>query len=176
MLKKKSISAFWPMTAFIIYFLAGTIRDIKTRITNEVIVYSTPGYSTIGIRTGKILNVYSDTAFVGAEVKRHCATLGLKLLMNRIASNNSFILAGNTRILFADSLNKTIIDTFSPDIVILTGSRPVVDFTPDAGLQSVMTLIVSEGSPHFRSSSAKRSPELYPVYLVKKSGAFIRRI
>ena len=96
--------------------------------------------------------------------------------MNRIGNRNNCIVAGSTKILISGSINKTVIDTFSPDIIILTGSRPVVDFAPDAGLQSVLTVIASDGSPHFRSSSPKRSAALYPVYLVKKSGAFIRSI
>ena len=72
------------MQSLLLFLLSGTIREISTRITNEIIVYNTPGISTIGIRTGKILNLYSDTTVAGAEVKRHCATLGLKMNMNRI--------------------------------------------------------------------------------------------
>ena len=68
-----------------IFLLTGTIREISTRITNEIIVYNTPGFSTIGIRTGKILNLYSDTTVAGPEVKRHCSTLGLKINLNRIS-------------------------------------------------------------------------------------------
>jgi competence protein ComEC len=176
LLKKKTISFSWLMTAVIIYLMAGTVREISTRITNEVIVYSTPGHSTIGIRTGKILNVYSDTAFAGAEVRRHCSTLGLKMQLHRIESSNNCIMAGSTKILVAGSINKTIIDSFSPDIVILTGPDPEVEFAPDPGLQSVMSLIASEGYPHFSYRLRKWPATLYPVYIVKKSGAFIRRI
>jgi hypothetical protein len=176
LLKKKSISVVWPMAAMIIYLLAGTVREISTRMTNEIIVYNTPGHSTIGVRTGKILNVYSDTAFAGAELKKHCSTLGLKMQMNTLGIRNTCIMAGRTRILIAGSTNKMIMDSFSPDLVILTGSKPKVEFTPDPGLKSVLTLIAAEGSPDFRTSLGKKPAKLYPVYIVKKSGAFIRRI
>ena len=96
--------------------------------------------------------------------------------LNRLEGRNNCIMAGRTKILIANSINKAIIDTFSPDIVILTGSRPEVDFVPDVGLQYVMTLIASEGSPNFMTLARRRSATIYPVYLVKKSGAFIRRI
>jgi len=35
--------------------MAGTVRDISTRTTNELIVFNTPGSTTIGIKTGKYL-------------------------------------------------------------------------------------------------------------------------
>ena len=61
-----------------LFILAGTVRDISSRTTNDLIIYNTPGSSTIGIRTGKILNLYSDTTLTRPEVIRHSASLGLK--------------------------------------------------------------------------------------------------
>jgi competence protein ComEC len=176
LLKKKSISPALPVAAILIWLLTGTVREISTRITNEVIVYNTPGHSTIGIRTGKILNVYSDTAATCAEVKRHCSTLGLKMHLNTTGNGNCCLMAGKVRILIAGSINNRIVDSFSPDLVILTGPAPGVQFTPDRGPKSVMTIIASEGSPHFLASPYNKSAKLYPVYLVKKSGAFVRGI
>jgi competence protein ComEC len=176
LLKKKSFPVFYPLAALIIFLLAGTVSEISTRSTNEIIVYNTPGHSTIGIRTGKILNLYSDTAFAGAEVKRHCATLGLKMNLNRIVNNYNCIKAGKTNILITNSLNKKILNRFSPEIVILTGSRPEVESDKDPVSQPEVTVIAADGFPHFTRALHKKYATSYNVYLVKKSGAFIRRI
>ena len=69
--------------------------------------------STIGIRTGKILNLYSDTTVAGAEVKRHCATLGLKdEYEHDLKDNSDCITAGKTKILITGSLNEKILIDF----------------------------------------------------------------
>jgi hypothetical protein len=176
LLKKKSISVIWPMAAIIIFLLTGTIGEISTRITNEIIVYNTPGFSTIGIRTGKILNLYSDTIFARAEVKRHCSTLGLKINLNRIINGDNCIKAGKTKILITGSISQEILDSFSPDFVILTGSKPEMECDWNPGLQSEVTIIAADGSPHFRKAFRKQSQMPFKVHLVRKSGAFIRRI
>ena len=67
-LKKRSFSMIYPFSLLVLFAIADTTFEISARKTNELIVYNTPGNSTIGIRTGKILNLYSDTIQVRAEV------------------------------------------------------------------------------------------------------------
>jgi competence protein ComEC len=176
LLKKRSISVIYPLAALIIFLLAGTAREISTRVTNELIVYNTPGLSTIGIRTGKILNLYSDTTVAGKEVKRHCATLGLKINMNRIGDKCNCIRAGKSRILITSSLNKRILDSFSPGMVILTGSRPEIGNFTDSVLYKDVTVVSAEGIPHISASHRKGPANSFPAYLVRKSGAYAGRI
>jgi competence protein ComEC len=176
LLKKKSMPLIWPLAALLILQLTGTIREISTRITNEIIVYNTPGSSTIGIRTGKILNLYSDTTDAGTEVKRHCSTFGLKMSINSIGKSDKCIKAGKTKILITRFMRKKIIEGFSPDIVILIGPNPEMEYMRDLELQSDIRVISAEGSPGFSPAHGKRSASPCPVYLVRKSGAFIRRI
>jgi len=47
LLKKKSIPVSYPVFFLVFYIFTGTARDISSKITNEVIVYNTPGTSTI---------------------------------------------------------------------------------------------------------------------------------
>jgi competence protein ComEC len=176
LLKKKSIRLIYPLSAFLIFISAGTIREISTRVTDEIIVYNTPGISTIGIRTGKILNLYSDSALTGAEVKRHCSTLGLKINLNMIGNRYRLIKAGRTKILITGSLNKKILRCFTPDVVILTGANPLVELEWDPLSTSEVKIVAAEGSPQFSTRLQQRSTKSFPVYLVRKSGAFIRRI
>jgi competence protein ComEC len=176
LLRKKSYPLLYPLAAFLIFVLTGTARDISVRSTNEIIVYNTPGRSTIGIRTGKILNLYSDTTIAGAEVKRHCSTLGLKLIMNKTLSGCNCIEAGQTRILITGYLNRGIFERFSPDIVILSGAKPEMEFENDSGFFSDAIVIAAFGIPAGSPGHLKKSSKSFPVYLVRKSGAFIRRI
>ncbi len=174
LLKKDSIRIIYPIATLLLFLLSGTIREISTKISNEIIVYNTPGISTIGIRTGKILNLYSDTTFAGAEIRRHCATLGLKMNMNRIGSRSDWITAGKTNILITGSLNKKTMARLAPDIVILTGPRPEIEYGNDTGSLSEITVIAAEGIPRFISSHHTKYETSDAVFVVKKSGAFIR--
>jgi competence protein ComEC len=176
LLRKKSIPVFYPLTALIIFLAAGSISKLSTSITNELIVYNTPGHSTIGIRTGRVLNLYSDTTVAGADVKRHCATLGLKMNLNMIDEKYNCIKAGKTKIIIMGSGGKITPDGFSPDIVILTGSKPAAEFIKDTNSQSEVTVIAAEGFPYISTLHRNKTATSHHVYQVKKSGAFIRRI
>ena len=176
LLNKKTMSVIFPISALAIFLLAGTAREIVTRRTNELVVYNTPGRSTIGIRTGKILNIYADTSVAVAEVKRHSSTVGLKIHMNRIGNSHSFIRAGKTNILISDKVNRKLIETFSPDIIILTGSRPTLEFGKNPVTGTNFQVIAAEGFPQFSSSRWRQAVTATHVYLVRKSGAFIGRI
>lgn len=175
-LKKQSFSIFYPFSVLILFVIAGTLVEISTRVTNEVIVYNTPGYSTIGIKTGKIINLYSDTTLAVPEVIKHCSTLGLKIKINTIKNNSYCIRAGEKNILICNSLNKNILQNFMPDIVILTGLRPEIE-NYLSFKQSPETLIISSGAASgFRIPQHLNVAGIDTVHLVRKSGAFITRI
>lgn len=176
LLKRKSIPVLYPLSALTVFLLAGTTREIYTRVTNELIVYNTPGSSTIGIRTGKILNLFSDTTVAGTEVKRHCAVLGLKIKTGKIGDKCNCITAGKTKILITNSSDKNIPDSFSPAIVILTGSGPEARDWLNSGISTETIVIATNGNPDIRILKRKKTLPSFPVFFVKKSGAYIRRI
>jgi competence protein ComEC len=176
LLKKKSYSVLYPIWLLVLFVMAGTLMDISTRSTSEVIVYNTPGSSTIGIRSGKLLSLYSDTSVAGQEVKRHCATLGLKTNTSVLKNNTYCIKAGEKIILISNSLNKNILQNFTPDIVILTGLRPQIE-EKSASIQFTGTLIItSEATSGFRLPQKIDISHADTVHSVRKSGAFIKRI
>jgi competence protein ComEC len=175
-LKKRSMPSIFPLAALLILVSAGTAREISTRVTNEIIVYNTPGSSTIGIRTGKILNLYSDSAVERPEVKKHCATLGLKIKMNISGTRSDCITAGDTRILITGSLNQEILEYHSPDIVILTGKKPVVELERFPRWKPSFLVIAADGPPLFSRNRNKKQLKAFPLYLVRESGAFTGRI
>jgi hypothetical protein len=176
LLKKKSIPVSYPVFFLCLLVLAGAVRDISSKTTNEVIVYNSPGSSTIGIRTGKILNLFSDTSFVVPEVKRHCATLGLRLKSTVLKNKYYYIRAEGKKILITNFLTKKIIQNFVPDILVLTGSRPEIE--NDLNLQHFpgIVIISSEATSGFRIPQQVVLTGIDSIHFVRKSGAFIKRI
>ena len=161
------------MTLFV---FAGAAKDISSRTRNELIIYNTPGSSTIGIKTGKILNLYSDTSLTRPEVKRHCASIGLRIKTTSLMNNHYCIRAGEKKILISDFLNKNIVQEFVPDIVILTGSKPDIEnnlnFRHPPGI-----IIFSAGvASGFRIPEQVVITGIDSIHFVRKSGAFIKRI
>lgn len=175
-MNRKTFPLIYPLLSLLIFLGTGTVRELSTRTSNEIIVYSTPGSSTVGIRTGRILNIYSDTLAVCAEVKRHAATLGLKVNMNRINGNTTRLVAGRKRILIANSLYHKAINTFHPDLIILTGQKPDMNAEVADKLPAGTEIILAAGFAGINRRQGFRPETSYPVYTVRTSGAYFRKI
>lgn len=174
-LRKKSIPILYPLSALLLLLLSGTIRDVSTKATNELIVYNTIGYSATGVRTGKILNLYSDTCVAGPEVAKHCATLNLKVKLNNISKTNFRIKAGDNNILITNYLNNSVIKNVSPYIVILKG-RPYIGKDISSGMKPHVVVIspeVARGSQFYRMVKAIKADS---VHSVREQGAFFIRL
>jgi competence protein ComEC len=175
-LKKKSIPVSYPVFFLILYIFTGTARDIFSKTTNELIVYNTPGSSTIGIRTGKILNLFSDTSVVVPDVKRHCATLGLEIKSTVLKNKYYCIRAQGKKILITNFLNKKIVQNFVPDILVLTGSRPEIENNLDLRHFPCTVIISSEATSGFRIPRHVALTGNDTIHFVRKSGAFVKTI
>lgn len=174
-LRKKSIPILYPLSALLLLLLSGTIRDLSTKATNELIVYNTIGYSATGVRTGKILNLYSDTCVAGPEVAKHCATLNLRVKLNNISKTNFRIKAGDNNILITNYLNNSVIKNVSPYIVILKG-RPYIGKDISSGMKPHVVVIspeVARGSQFYRMVKAIKADS---VHSVREQGAFFIRL
>jgi len=176
LLNRKSFPVFYPFLFMTLFVFAGAAKDISSRTRNELIIYNTPGSSTIGIKTGKILNLYSDTSLVSNEVKRHCASIGLRIKTTPLMNNHYCIRAGEKKILISDFLNKNIVQEFVPDIVILTGSKPDIEnnlnFRHPPGI-----IIFSAGvASGFRIPEQVVITGIDSIHFVRKSGAFVKQI
>ena len=123
-LKKSPIPLYYPLFLLLLYLTAGTITQIFTKTTNELIVYNGSGSPAIGIRTGNVLNIFSDTLFLRPEVSRHSATLGLYTRMNLLKDGHHCIRAAGKVILVCSNPRENFIQQYNPDILIITGSRP----------------------------------------------------
>jgi competence protein ComEC len=175
LLRKGTLSPRFPVMALLLLFFAGTAREIFTRSTNEIIVYNTPGHSTIGIRTGRNLSLFTDTLEAAPDVKRHCSTLGLKLRM-KACKDQQYLSAGNTLVLITPSLQGPLPAAVHPDLILLTGARPGISYGADSALPDEVTLVVTEGYPTKRLTGLLKRAKGGQIFFVRKSGAFIKRI
>jgi competence protein ComEC len=175
-LKKRTFSITYPLLLMSLLLTAGTISEISTRTTNELIVFNTPGSSTIGIRTGKILNLFSDTTLDGPEVIKECASLGLKIKRNIINKSYSFIRAGDKHILISNTLDKNILRSITPDIVVLTGLHPEIDKDLSVTHNPQALIVTSGVYAGFKTPQQPFFMSIDTVHLVRKSGAYIIRI
>jgi hypothetical protein len=158
-----------------LFVFAGTARDIFTKRSNELVIYNTPGLSNIGVRTGKILNLYSDSATVATDVNKHCATLGLKIEPRVLNNGYQLVRSDGENILITNRLDNDAFKELNPDIIILTSREPVIerDFHPG---KSCSAIVVSSGVRSGFLPLNDIDTALCKIHYVKKSGAFVRRI
>jgi len=176
LIRKQSVPVVLTILSVLLYVSALTISDISVRTTNELIVYNTPGSSTIGIRTGKILNIYSDTSIISPEVIRHSATLGLKVKSNSLKNKFSCISAGENNILVCNYQDKNLLERFKPNIVIFTGQKPKTDKSLSFVRPPEAIIFTSGSSPGFRLSPQVNLSGTDTIHFVRKSGAFIKSL
>ncbi len=176
LLVKKSMPLLFPLTALLLFVITGTIKEISTRKSSELIVYNSVGSSTIGIRNGNILNIYSDTILPGQEVSRHSAILNLKVRENVFDGNPFQVKAGGKKILITNILSTSLLENSSPDFIILTGEKPVIERNiQSAG--SIDALIISpEASPIYQISGKINKMNAGKIHYVENQGAFYSRL
>jgi hypothetical protein len=171
-LKKRSISVVYPVFLLLLLFAVSAIRDTVSKRTDQLIVYNTPGNTTIGIRTGKILNLYSDTLLIRTEIIRHSAVLGLKIKSFPLNKSYNMISVAGEKILVTNTVKNEILQQYNPDLIIVTDARP--EFGPHLKLAGKKIIVVQAANlPDYLINEIKSSVFLY---FVKHSGAYTERI
>jgi len=175
LLNRRSVPVHYPVVALLLFTLLVTFRDISNKSSNEVIVYNTIGSPAIGVRTGRVLNLYSDTSLIQPEVLRHCATRRLKPDWNPIAGDFTIVVA-DTRLLITNNLTNKLLTRAGPDIVIFTGSVLKTETTPELPKRIRGLIITGNISSVNKASDKFRSEVFDTVHYCRKSGAFRLKI
>jgi competence protein ComEC len=172
-LKKKSVPVIYPAVFLVLFVSVAGLKDFSTKNSNELIIYNTPGYNAIGLRTGKILNLYSDTTYIGQEVKRHAAVLGLKIKAVQLVHNFYILKAGSKKVLITSCLDNKIFQKMIPDIIVITGPKPEISFDLDPEIiQRTIVISASVKRRFYLPGNAVNDS----LHFVNNSGAFIKRI
>jgi competence protein ComEC len=174
-LNRKSFSFLYPLLFLTLFVASATIKRIAVSKTNEIIVYNIPGSTSVAVRTGRTLNLFFDGSQVKPEVYRHCATLGLKLKKNVLKNDYCCLNAGNKKILLTCVLDGKVIQAFNPDLIILTGLKPVVEKNLSITGNTEVLIIASGAGPGYRFNQQALLSGVDSVHFVRKSGAFIKR-
>ena len=176
LLKKESFSVNIPVIALLLFIMAGTIKKISNLNTNELIVYNTIGTSNIGVRTGDILNLYSDSSIIRPDVMKHCAARGLRIKMITSGNGSGYIKIDGKNILICNSINDSILKRTRPDIIILIGSNPDINkhLSPVYPLKKL--IISPEVSSKFSLRGKLVSTEIDTIHFVRKSGAYVTEL
>ncbi len=151
-----------------IWVLVTTITAVITKTSDELIVYNINNRCTVGIRTGKLLNIYSDTLAMYPEINRHRSAAGLRMRFHVIGKGTHLIRAGDTEIMICPGSYAEQSTHFNPDILITSGLNRKAQAALPVSLEKV---IVTSGSTGL--TSIKETPN---IHYIRKSGAYVQRL
>jgi competence protein ComEC len=174
-LDRKTLPLRYPLSALMLFLLAGSVSTISDRTSGELIVYNAIGISPIGIRTGRILNLYTYSDTLPPEVAKHCFTRGLKVNLIKTDAEARLINVEKKSILICNNLSNNVVQKTKPDIIILKGKYPKID--KDIALPGrVEGLILTSEVIGYRLKLNFEG--IYPdtIHYVRNSGAFRRRL
>ncbi len=171
-LKQESFSVHLPVAAFLMFILAGSIKEISNRSSRELIIYNSLSSSPVGIRTGNKLDLYSGNEHSPPEVMRHCATQRLELNSIRNIKRSCFIRSAGDRIIICNSLNNSMLNKYKPDYIVLTGKFPVIEQSLDIVSPVKGLIICADVSPGFRIPRGWDTGKIDTVHFVRTSAGF----
>jgi competence protein ComEC len=176
LLKKPRISLIFPLLAFTLFSVSVSSKYLITGMSNELIVYNTSGAPAIGIRTGRILRLYTDSEVVPKEVARHCSVLGLKIEITRLSTEPLLAVIGTHKIIIAGRYDDDLMMPTGTDFLILTSANPIPlkkdnIYFPEGSV--IITIHNSSGVNYGCTGSTVKEPEIWQV---KKSGAYSCRL
>lgn len=176
LLNRRTFHLFYPLIFLALFCVYGLTSDIITSSGNELIIYNTPGSATIGIKTGRVLNLYADTTLIRAEVSRHSASKGLRIEQKLLGNSCFCVKAGSKKILLTCFLNPGLLRNYRPDIVILTGKRPQIGNDMHFSTVPSELIISSAAVSSFHFPQQTVFSGIDTVHFVRKSGAFIKSL
>lgn len=171
-MNRKLIQVRYPLFALLLLTSTGTIKSISDRTSGELIVYNVSGSSQIGIRTGSILNLYSDSDTIYPEVTRHCVTERLKANLIRAVSQAQLIKTGDKSILICSKLTNRVLQEARPDLIILKGKYPWIDKMTEFTDSVKMIIFASDVATGYKHNIDLDSSHPDTIHFVRKSGAF----
>lgn len=175
LLKEKSrVKMLHVLSSLLLFILLATVRNVSTSLTSELVVYNTPGFSTIGIRTGKRLIIYSDSDTMPKPVVRHVSALGLHPEI-KIIDDQPVLIRIKKRLILINGNQFYLPLADSLTLNIVTSEKPVKS---QAGKWSDngSTVILTRGIVPLRRGADSAKVFKDRVWMVKKSGAYCMRL
>jgi len=174
-MNRKELPVRYPLLALLLFISAGTIGSISDQTSGELIVYNGSGSSQIGIRTGRMLNLYSDNDIILPEVTRHCATRGLKVNLIKL-SQVHLLRTGDKSILICNNLTNNVLQKAKPDIIILKGKYPGIDKMIEFTDKLEAIILTSDVASGYKLNINLEKCHPDSVHYVRNSGSFITKL
>jgi competence protein ComEC len=177
LIRKPRIKALYPLITLLLFLISLTIKNIATKSSNELIVYNTPGYATVGLRSGKSLLVFSENPDIPREVKRHSSVLGLRTDHKILTDSVLVIKAGDRRIIIYDKPVGGLNVTENADIIIIRGRTrfPASDL-PLINKSGGQLVILAVAGTNIISSGSRSASIDNHIRSVNESGAIRIRL
>jgi competence protein ComEC len=172
LLKRKSMPVLFPLSALLCFILAGTLRDIEIHSGSELIVYNTIGNTTIGIRNGEELNIYSNASELVQEVNKHAASLDLRVIKHDLPEGAFLLKTGKKRMLVTSIVNSSVLEATKPDILIINGRFPALSKNYSIPESFEAVVIAPEVSQGFRKLLQGKIARPDAVHYVGIQGAY----
>jgi hypothetical protein len=175
-MNRKVFPIHYPLYALLLFITAGTLRSISDRNSCELIVYNGTGSSQVAIRTGRVMNLYSDTDTIFPEVAKHCYTRGLKLNLIKSRFPAYLLKIDNKRILICNNLTNSVLQKEEPDMIILKGKYPRIDKEIDITGAVEALIMTSDVASGYKPDLDLNRGKPDTIHHVKKTGAFRARL
>jgi hypothetical protein len=171
-LKKESISIIYPLTAFLLFSVSLTAKYISTGNSDEVIVYNTYSGNAVGLRSGMMLNLYSDSTVVPKEVARHGAVTGLKIRNTRLTSEPVYAEIDGHRIVIAERWDNLSTVPAGTDFVIFTSKKPFSSKEGNLIFPDSCIVITTQSNREIRYRRSETDTVRSHTRAIRRSGAY----
>jgi hypothetical protein len=156
LLNRKIIPLRIPLLALMVLAGAGTARSICDRVSGELIVYNGISESQVAIRSGRTLDLWSESGTIFPETARHIMTRGLKVNPVHSLSGTCLVESRGKRILICDKLTDALLQSTRPDLVVLKGKYPGIDRRINPDMMPDAVVVGSEASAALRITAGQR--------------------
>jgi competence protein ComEC len=175
-LNHKRLSIKYPLFFFLLFLLFVAGKNLMNSNRRELIVYSNPAITTIGIQTGNTLNIMCSADTLTPEVIRHSAVCGLKINRLKELKYLRIYKTGSQLIVISDTITKRLLDNFKADILIISGEKPFFERDIPPGSLPRCTIVSSDCPSGFRLAYKLPLPGSRTICYIRKSGAFVARL
>jgi len=173
---RKNLSPVLPLALVLVFFLGGSIKELVTANSSQLIVYNENNKPAAGLRKGRTLHFFSSDSLPGNAVMKHISVMNLRLEQHIIRDGNMVVTDEKKKILIAERADMNMLREAGPDIVI-AGSFNPGNVSPASMLRLPCTMVLTgsnDRSGYYHSAAKKAGID--SVYFVKNEGAFRYRI
>ncbi|MFN8241737.1 MAG: ComEC/Rec2 family competence protein [Bacteroidales bacterium] len=174
LLDKESRKTTLAFSLFLIVSISSLSRSVSVSRSSELIVYNTPGYSTIGIRTGRNMILYTDSPVPPTPVTRHASASGFRVRVTPLPDQSFVIRTGKQVIYIGNGITPARVEDAST--AIITGKGYVQTQRLMKQFPAAMNLVLTRGHVADVKAESGTSHPGYNVSVISLTGSWLQRL